>query len=787
MSIILEDFKIEKPKVKTDGYIQTYPDESLPPNWSKDEHRKYLYKKKLNLITEWHNEQNQLTHYTERFEPDETKDGKKAIKPWTYHTKITEGETVGIWKQVKWQGEQCFWGSHFIKECEKPLLVVEGEKCLHFVNNHKFLKEHYFATTWYGGTNNIYDFNFEIFKDKEVILCPDNDEAGNLAMHTIAYNLLVKGITTKIKLFNLAEKFKNDYPSGWDLADGFASNHKLEDVLKPDSIFINDYSRTTHKEILKEVKETLEKRAEKKTAKKIKDQYAYVMSNDMFNRVGTKDFLTATQINNYHRHQFKHETLSATLLKDPDFNKSITFMTNAKYPPGITVIQKEGEIPFIGTGKVLNIYKPNYIQPKKGDVKWLLNHFTFLMGEKKFSIVEQFLAYLVQCPGEKPKWALVMVSEIEGVGKGLWARICSRVLGEDNVNENANYKHLTNTHNSLLVGTQLIVLNEISLGDFKSKAEGTNTLKNYVADDTYTANFKNKPMVTLPNLTAFTLFSNDVRVIGANAGVRRYFFINIKTTEQEIIRITDEGFFDKAFNFVESDEGAAALLHYFKYEVRIDKPEIFKRRAPQTDDLLELIEQSKHPVQKKLEHELKFGHKIFGKRKYAGFMSFAELNEALSTRDRDPTEQFDWGSYGDDALFKFLEQNCIPWNNGEKTRQIEIKPPHKERFYLLQDNGPIPGKSLKDYTPKELIKLRSHYSNIEKAIETEAERVERARYQLELNKDNKDLQERLKKIIGRGIRTPQQIFNEYDEQTFAAEQKDMSIAYHDQGMGAPPF
>ena len=58
------------------------------------------------------------------------------------------------------------------------------------------------------------------------------------------------------------------------------------------------------------------------------------------------------------------------------------------------------------------------------------------------------------------------------------------LLGEDNVNENANYKHLTNSHNTLLIGKQLIVLNEVSLGDFKStrKKEGTNTLKNFVAE-----------------------------------------------------------------------------------------------------------------------------------------------------------------------------------------------------------------------------------------------------------------------------------------------------------------
>lgn len=132
---------------------------------------------------------------------------------------------------------------------------------------------------------------------------------------------------------------------------------------------------------------------------------------------------------------------------------------------------------------------------------------------------------MIQYPGIKMKWAVVLVSVVEGVGKGLLARLCSRILGADNVNENANYKHLTNTHNTLLIGTQLLVLNEVSLGDFKSKQEGTNTLKNFVGDDVYSCNFKNKPMVKLPNLTNFMLFSNDERVLGAPQGGRRYFSV----------------------------------------------------------------------------------------------------------------------------------------------------------------------------------------------------------------------------------------------------------------------
>ncbi len=43
-----------------------------------------------------------------------------------------------------------------------------------------------------------------------------------------------------------------------------------------------------------------------------------------------------------------------------------------------------------------------------------------------------------------------------------------------------------------------------------------------------------------------------------------------------------------------------------------------------------------------------------------------------TTKDTMTRDRFDWGSYGDDALYKFLSANGKPWNNGESTRQIEI-------------------------------------------------------------------------------------------------------------------
>ena len=461
--------------------------------------------------------------------------------------------------------------------------------------------------------------------------------------------------------------------------------------------------------------------------------YCYVMANDMFNRLGTPEFYQEKQINNYHKHEVFIEkgTLTNKLLSKRKFARAETFITSADQPPGLIHIKRPGIIPLINRGTVLNIYIPNYLTPQKGDVEFIIAFFIWLVGEEKWKIIEEWIAYMIQYPGIKMKWAVVLVSVVEGVGKGLLARLCSRILGADNVNENANYKHLTNTHNTLLIGTQLLVLNEVSLGDFKSKQEGTNTLKNFVGDDVYSCNFKNKPMVKLPNLTNFMLFSNDERVLGAPQGGRRYFFCNIKKTETDIIQKSNEGFYEKAWNFIDSDVGASALLHYFKNEVKIGDPTIFKKRAPETNDLKELIEQSKHPVQKKLEFDLNredsMGKKIF-KDTWCGLATFDWVNEELNTTRTDDLtkEKYSWGSFGDDAIYKFLSANSTPWNNGDNTRQISIRGV-RQRLYNLDDTRcPIPGKSYKDLTPKQIEVIYLNYWSIYKEIRDEAPNYQKA-------------------------------------------------------------
>jgi len=104
------------------------------------------------------------------------------------------------------------------------------------------------------------------------------------------------------------------------------------------------------------------------------------------------------------------------------------------------------------------------------------------------------------------------------------------------------------------------------------------------------------------------------------------------------------------------------------------------------------------------------------------------------------SDNFDWGSFGDDALYKFLSSNCIKWNNGDSTRQISINGT-RHRLYNLEDKSPIPGKSYRDLTPIQIETIYKNYSSIKREIEDEKPSHDNA------EKDLPNCESRLRKSI----------------------------------------
>ena len=168
---------------------------------------------------EYKNEQGKLLHYIYRFETE-----PKTIIPYTLWR---GGDGKLFWDKKAFKNNRPLYGLDWLaKYPEKPVLVVEGEKCVealrwHFLDNEKNKKRGeipYVPVTWSGGSNATEKVDFIPLLNKEIIYWPDNDDTGIKAMQKIKTKC--PGIMLDIAPL---EKEK-----GWDIADLILENQENE-------------------------------------------------------------------------------------------------------------------------------------------------------------------------------------------------------------------------------------------------------------------------------------------------------------------------------------------------------------------------------------------------------------------------------------------------------------------------------------------------------------------------------------------------------------------------------
>lgn len=100
-------------------------------------------------------------------------DGKKEIRPWYF-----DGTTWQCKKPEKPSQGFPLFNQHLIKSFQ-TIYMVEGEKTA------SAFPDDLLAVTWVGGAANVKQTNYAQLKGKNVILWPDNDEAGTRAMQEV--------------------------------------------------------------------------------------------------------------------------------------------------------------------------------------------------------------------------------------------------------------------------------------------------------------------------------------------------------------------------------------------------------------------------------------------------------------------------------------------------------------------------------------------------------------------------------------------------------------------------
>ena len=209
---------------------------------------------------------------------------------------------------------------------------------------------------------------------------------------------------------------------------------------------------------------------------------------------------------------------------------------------------------------------------KAGDI--IRSHIAILAKEPELQdMLIQFIAVLVQRPGQKIRWAPLSQGQ-EGNGKGLLAKLIRSALGYGHVKV-VDPEKIFSAYNDWAYGTQLAVLNEIhSKGH--SRYEVENKLKEPIADDHVSINQKYRDHREVDNVTNYILFTNFPDALAISAGSRRYLVIKSWVqTKAQVLELNASGHFDRVADLIKNYP--RAIRAFFE---RVEIPDDFPIDGP---------------------------------------------------------------------------------------------------------------------------------------------------------------------------------------------------------------
>jgi hypothetical protein len=143
-------------------------------------------------------------------------------------------------------------------------------------------------------------------------------------------------------------------------------------------------------------------------------------------------------------------------------------------------------------------------------------------------MVLDFLAHVVQFPGQKINWLLLIHSETQGVGKDMFFSVMDKVLGEANVTQ-VTSEQLVGGYKAGWVKRQLVFAQELCAQGPRGtvKLDGYNAMKPFLSNPPKTVRVddKNVRSHVVSNVACFIAFTNKGNAIPMEATDRRFVVI----------------------------------------------------------------------------------------------------------------------------------------------------------------------------------------------------------------------------------------------------------------------
>ena len=460
-----------------------------------------------------------------------------------------------------------------VKE-SKPILLLEGEKDVDSAMAMGLI-----ATTFVGGAGKWRDEYSEYLNGADVVLIPDNDNPGLKGMTEIATKL--QGTASRIRLFELPgmgplqEKHGKDF-SDWAELEGNVKN-TLEEI-------ISDLPEWLPEKSVNEFEELNEKHFVTMIGGKttvVNEVYDPAMERQILTYSSPADFKYFYS-NRFVPVENRHVPLGTYWLNHPDRRQynGLTFMPGESSP-------YKGNYNHWGGFSVdpipSNLENPDNIEA----FSLFFDHIcqNIANGDNfTASYVIGWMADLVQYPRKRLGVSLVLRSDAQGTGKGLFARILGHLFGKHYFHITSP-RHLTGNFNAHLIDCLLLFADEAFWAGDKS-SEGA--LKTLITEEFRAVEIKGKDVFQARNFTRLLIASNKSWVVPSELHDRRFVILDVNPQ-----RARDIKYFGKMMKQMESGGYEALLWFLLNLKIDID----LRNSMPETNAMKDSKVYSMTPVQ----------------------------------------------------------------------------------------------------------------------------------------------------------------------------------------------
>ena len=249
-----------------------------------------------------------------------------------------------------------------------------------------------------------------------------------------------------------------------------------------------------------------------------------------------------------------------------------------------------------GKKRYVNIYVPSYPEADASEAAeaadMLHEHAANLFPcEREQCLLLDFMAYQVQNPGAKIRWA-TLIQGAQGCGKTALADVMRAALGHHHVRTVDADVLLRSSYNDWAAGSQLVVMEEVRVVGH-NRHEVMNRLKPCITNEVIAINRKYQDIQQVPNVSNYLLLTNHHDSLAVQDGDRRYFVLHSALQTKEQVLALGADYFRRLYSVI---NGKGAGIRHFFENWEISREFNPHGHAPHTRHLKELVESGSSPL-----------------------------------------------------------------------------------------------------------------------------------------------------------------------------------------------